>query len=56
MHAEPAVADTQELKIPPELASALARRSNKPETDYVIESLKPSLLGRLIEKLIGPKN
>jgi hypothetical protein len=56
MHAEPALADTQKLELPPELVSALAKRSNKPEMDYGIEALKPSLFGRLIEKLIGPKS
>jgi len=56
MHAEPALADTQKLQIPPDLASALAKHSNKPEMDYAIEAMKPSLFGRLIEKLIGPKN
>jgi hypothetical protein len=30
--------------------------AHKPKTDYGIEALKPSLLGRLIEKLLGPKN
>jgi hypothetical protein len=53
MHAEPALADTQKLEIPKELASALG--SHKHKTDYGIEALKPSLFGRLIEKLIGPK-
>jgi hypothetical protein len=53
MHAEPAVSDTQKLRIHPELASALG--SHKPKTDYGIEALKPSFFGRLIEKLIGPK-
>jgi hypothetical protein len=56
MHAEPALSDTQKLQLPQDLVSALAKRSRKPETDYGIEALKPSLFGRLIEKLIGPKN
>jgi hypothetical protein len=56
MHAEPALADTQKLEIPAELRSALNSGAHKPKTDYGIEALKPSLLGRLIEKLIGPKN
>jgi hypothetical protein len=56
MHAEPALADTQKLEIPTELMSALNNGAHKPRTDYGIEALKPSFLGRLIEKLIGPKN
>lgn len=54
MHADPALADTQKLQIPHDLVSAL-NSSGRPKTDYGIEALKPSLLGRLIEKLIGPK-
>jgi len=55
MHAEPALADTQKLQIPHELASALSSGAHKPKMDYGIESLKPSFFGRLIERLIGPK-
>ena len=54
MHAENALADTQKLEIPQDLVSALG--SHKPQPDYGIEALKPSFFGRLIEKLIGPKN
>jgi len=56
MHADPTLADTQKLEIPQELVSALNSRTHKPVTDFGIEALKPSLFGRLIEKLIGPKN
>jgi hypothetical protein len=55
MHADPAMADTQKLELPHDLVAALNSRANKPSTDYGIESLKPSLLGRLMEKLIGPR-
>ena len=55
MHAEHALADTQKLEIPTELRSALNSGAHKPKTDYRIEALKPSLFGRLVEKLIGPK-
>ena len=48
------LAETQKLQIPPDLASALGQ--HKPKTDYGIEALKPSFFGRLVEKLIGPKN
>ena len=54
MHPEPTLADTQKLEIPHELVSALG--AHKPKTDYGIEALKPSFFGRLIEKLIGPRN
>jgi hypothetical protein len=56
MHAEPALADTQKLEIPQDLMSALKSGAHKPKTDYGIEALKPSFFGRLIEKLIGPRN
>ncbi|MGH8140511.1 MAG: hypothetical protein ACREVV_20245 [Steroidobacteraceae bacterium] len=56
MHAEPGLADTQKLQLPQDLVSALNSGSQKPRTDYRIEALRPSLFGRLIEKLIGPKN
>ena len=64
MHAEPALADTaladtgladtQKLQLPQDLLSALNGRARQPENDYGIESLKPSLWGRLIEKLLRP--
>jgi hypothetical protein len=54
MHAEPALADTQKLELPQELLSALNGRARPSQADYGIETLKPSLWGRLIEKLIGP--
>ena len=56
MHADRTLADTQKLEIPTELISVLNSGAHKRKTDYGIEALKPSLLGRLIEKLIGPKN
>jgi hypothetical protein len=56
MHAEPALTDSQKLEIPQDLMSALKSGAHKPKTDYGIEALKPSFFGRLIEKLIGPKN
>ena len=56
MHAEPALTDTQKLEIPHELMSALKTGAHKPKVDYGIEALKPSLLGRLLEKLLGPKS
>ncbi len=54
MPAEPGLAETQKLEIPKDLMSALG--THKPRTDYGIEALKPSFFGRLVEKLIGPKN
>ena len=56
MHAEPALNDTQKLEIPMELRSALNSTAHKPKVDYGIEALKPSLFGRLLEKVFGPKN
>ena len=56
MPADPTLADTQKLEIPTELMSVLNSGAHRPKTDYGIEALKPSFFGRLIEKLIGPKN
>ena len=56
MHAEPALNDTQKLEIPMELRSALNSSAHKPKVDYGIEALKPSFLGRLMEKVFGPKD
>jgi len=54
MHAE-SLEDTQKLVLPQDLVSALNSRAQKPKVDYGIEALKPSLFGRFVEKLIGPK-
>ena len=56
MPAEPALTDTQKLEIPKDLMSALSSGAHKPKTDYGIEALKPSFFGRLMEKLLGPRN
>jgi hypothetical protein len=56
MPAETGLADTQKLEIPKDLMTALSSGAHKPTTDYGIESLKPSFFGRLVEKLIGPRN
>ena len=56
MHPEPALTDSQKLEIPQDLMSALKNGAHKPRMDYGIEALKPSFFGRLIEKLIGPRN
>ena len=56
MHPEPGTADNHKLELPPDLVRALNSPAHKPKTDYGIEALKPSLLGRLMERLIGPKN
>jgi hypothetical protein len=55
MPAEPALTDTQKLHVPTELMSALNSGAHKPKVDYGIEALKPSFLGRLMEKMFGPK-
>ena len=55
MPPEHALTDTQKLELPQDLVNALNNPAHKPKTDYGIEALKPSFLGRLVEKLIGPK-
>ncbi|HEY6483197.1 MAG TPA: hypothetical protein VIY54_06700 [Steroidobacteraceae bacterium] len=56
MRAEPALAETHELQLPHELVSALNSRPHGNRTDYRIEALRPSLLGRLLEKLLGRRS
>jgi hypothetical protein len=56
MPADHAAADTQKLELPKDLVSALQNSAQRPQTDYGIESLKPSFFGRLMEKLIAPKD
>ena len=56
MSAQPIMAENDKLELPQDLVAALNNRAHKPKTDYGIEALKPSLFGRLIEKLIGPRN
>ncbi len=56
MHAETTLADTQKLELPQDLVLALNSRAQKPATDFGIEALKPSFLGRLVEKLIAPRS
>jgi len=56
MHAEPALTESTKLDLPPDLLKALNSPAHRPKTDYRIEALKPSLFGRIVEKLIGPKS
>jgi hypothetical protein len=57
MHAEPAHAESsKKLDLPQDLVTALKSSAHQPKMDYSIEALQPSLLGRLVEKLLGPKN
>ncbi|HVO49215.1 MAG TPA: hypothetical protein VMT29_23085 [Steroidobacteraceae bacterium] len=53
MHADSSLADTQQLELPQDLVSALNSRAHTPRDDFGIEGMKPSLLGRLLEMLIG---
>ncbi len=54
MHSSPHSLILRSSRSPHDLVTALG--SHKPKTDYGIESLKPSFFGRLIERLIGPRN
>ncbi len=56
MPSDRALAETQKLELPKELLTALQNPAQRPRTDYGIESLKPSFFGRLMEKLLGPKD
>jgi hypothetical protein len=56
MTAQTAPADASKLDLPTDLLHALQSGAHQHRTDYRIEALKPSLLGRLMEKLIGPRS
>ena len=55
MHADTAVtAELPKLNLPPDLLTEVKRGGPKSKTDFGVEGLnKPSLLGRLVEKLVG---
>jgi hypothetical protein len=57
MHADPAVtAELPKLNIPPDLITEVKRGAPKARTDFGVYGLnKPSLFGRLVEKLVGKK-
>jgi hypothetical protein len=55
MHSEPATVEVPTLKLPPDLLNEVSRRG-KAKTDFRVESWRrPSLFGRLVEKLVGGK-
>jgi hypothetical protein len=54
MHADSAAtAELPQLNLPQDLITEVSRRGAKLKTDYRIEAMKPSLFGRLVEKLLG---
>lgn len=55
MHAEHATAEYPKLNLPADLLTEVNRRDATRKTDFRVEGWKPSLLGRLIEKLAGKK-
>ncbi len=52
MHAEPLTVELPKLELPPDLVTELSRRGSA-KTDFRVEGWKPSLIGRLLEKLGG---
>jgi hypothetical protein len=54
MHAEPATVEVPQLKLPPDLLTEVKRRGST-KTDFRVEGWKPSLFGRLVDKLVGGK-
>ena len=54
MHAEPATVEVPALNLPPDLLTEVKRRAQN-KTDFRVEGWKPSLFGRLVEKLVGGK-
>ena len=57
MHADTAVtAELPKLNLPPDLLTEVKRGGPKARTDFGVEGLnKPSLFGRLVQKLVGGK-
>ncbi len=55
MHAEPATVEVPQLKLPPDLLTEVKRRGST-KTDFRVEGWKPSLFGRLVDKLVGGKD
>ena len=53
MHADSATAEVPALKLPPELVTELTKRASKPRHEFSVEGWKPSLFGRLVEKLVS---
>jgi hypothetical protein len=53
MHAEPAMAESPKLELPQDLVTEINLRGPKAKTDFGVEGWKPSLFGRLVEKLVG---
>jgi hypothetical protein len=55
IHADTAVtAELPKLNLPPDLLTEVKRGGQKAKTDFGVAGLnKPSLLGRLMEKLVG---
>jgi len=53
MYAESAVtAELPKLNLPQDLLTEV-KRGGKSKTDFGIEGMKPSLFGRVVEKLLG---
>ncbi len=49
-------AELPKLNLPPDLLTEVKRGGPKAKTDFGVEGLnKPSLIGRLVEKLVGKK-
>jgi hypothetical protein len=58
MHADPATVEVPVLNLPPDLVNEVNRASSgKNKKDALrVESFRPSIFGRLVEKLVGPKD
>lgn len=56
MHADEATVENPTLKLPPDLLHAVGRHAMRHKTDYRLEGWKPSLFGRLIDKILGRGN
>ena len=54
MHADHATVEVPKLNLPQDLLTEVSRNRITHKTDFRVEGMKkPSLLGRLIEKLVG---
>jgi hypothetical protein len=58
MHADPATVEVPVLKLPPDLVTEVNRHSSgkNKRDEFRVEGWKPSIFGRLVEKLVGPKD
>jgi hypothetical protein len=48
MHAAPALAETSEIELPPDLIAALKHKAGVQQKDFHVENWKPTLFARFV--------